>query len=265
MALSKQSILEVNTPFIEAERKYNLDNPRALRRVFSYIQKNADIFVTLEETDLPDIPSNISNLEFQAPLEVTAPRKRVYFDTPTLLAYHNHIEIRQELKTYGVKQVIKIGDDARNGQPTLIRPEYPSKLSSQGVNLKGISDKHVRKAVKDVLKKQKMVPLITITSQRARLTYRPHNIKNVEIELGFDQLYGQTFDAYAWTSFQLEMEIKTGPTAPGEIDRILDQQEGLIFAPSNTELKRELKSKPFPGYRYLKETYPGKSLKKKLS
>ena len=238
---------------MEAERKYNFESLRDLRRVFAYMRQNPGIFVTdAHPSLLTPLPDGFE-MDLEPPMEITSPRKRIYFDTEDFRAEAHNIEMRQEKKSFGVKQIIKMGNAAHLDQPTLLRPEYPSKLSSSGINLDAISDKKARKAIKKALGDAPIRPILSILSQRARLCYHPRGNPDVLVEVAFDQLCGQTFDQdYVWAGFQMEMEIKEGPSELADINQIMDDQEKDIFGASSREMIREVTSKPSPGYAYLK-------------
>ena len=259
--MSKQKILEIAPAYVEAERKYNFTSLRGLRRVFAHVRRSTDYFVTLSDPRFVDPLPDVCNLDFEAPLEVTAPRDRRYYDTPDLDLIKNGLELRQELKIYGAKQVLKI-DETRPETPTLVRTEYPSKLSEEGINYKAIYDRNVRKRVQKIVGKNILFPMITITSQRARLVYHPAGDREIEIEVSFDQLCGQTFEGYAWAGYQVEMEMKSDVVSLSDIDAVFDEQEKHIF--KDAKLERNLSSKPTPGYDHLKQEYKPSDLKQRL-
>lgn len=248
---SKQKLLSVDPPYLEIERKYDLPNIQTLKKLYAYIRRDSEGFVTYNDPPfLPNLPKE-HDLQFEIPLEITNARQRLYYDTEDLIGFKNGIELRQELRTNKtIKQVIKTYEDYGSGYATLVRPEYSSVLSEPGINFKGVSDKVNRKMISGLFEGKPLKPLICMTSQRIRFLYHPDGNSNTQLELALDQVVGECCNGHHWTFFQLELEVVTGPRKMKTIDALLDKEEKRLI--SLFPLTRNLESKPTPGFNVLK-------------
>ncbi len=255
--MTKSSILEIEVPYVERERKYAPAPGARLEEVLEHVKASKDVFVTANDARfLPNMdPALVARI--QVPNEVTGLRQRIYFADSALTCFHAGIEIRQEMRHKHsfdhpiFKQVIKIGaNKVTAARPTLERTEYPAKLSSFGANLKAVGDKNILKKLSTELNEAALRPVIQLLSQRTKLVYHPEGDPDVAVELAFDLFcHGATFDGYTWEGPQLEIELKKGATNRRDADAILAREEKRFM--ETFGLRRDLSSKPAPGLRYL--------------
>lgn len=257
--MTKSSILEIEVPYVERERKYAPAAGACLEEVLEHVKASKDVFVTANDSRfLPNLDAGLV-ARIQVPNEVTGLRQRIYFADSALTCFRAGIEIRQEMRHKHsfdhpiFKQVIKIGaNKATAKHPTLERTEYPAKLASFGANLKAVGDKNVLKKLSTELNEAALRPVIQLLSQRTKLIYHPEGNPDVAVELAFDLFcHGATFDGYTWEGPQLEIELKKGAATRQEADAILAQEEKRFMEMFG--LRRDLSSKPAPGLRYLME------------
>ena len=281
--LPKRQIIEILPANKERERKYVSSVPREvsqkgeaaiakykkqrLLEIYEYVRTNIDEFVTADHPAIsPYLPPGIKEV-FDMPAERTRPRQRVYYADVDLKVQKQQAEFRQELKSYGVKQTIKRGDEATDEDPTLDRDELPSKLSYGGINLRAADGKGNRKWLTDAFNQNDLKPGFRMVSQRLRTTYHPEGNQDVLIELACDViLIGETIFGRVWQDPKLEIEIKQ-PENLGkrEAQRILDKEERRL---AKFGLRRQLESNAVMGYEMLKpdlKTDEGKEFYKKLN
>ncbi|GEM_PF-1920092 len=266
-------IIEIMAANAERERKFIPRVPERIRRqgedaiaefkkarldaIYRHVCKCPDEFVTADHPDhAPVLPPGV-NEKFDTPAERTAPRERLYFVDAALRIRAHKLEARQELRPYGVKQTVKIGNGATHKKPTLDRVELQSKLTRIGANLDAVDDKAIAKKDNKWLRKtfsdSDLKPAFRVITQRLRVSYHPEGDQSVLIELACDiVLVGETMFGDVWRDPKLEIEIKEPKDlSPKEAARILDEEEQRFV--KRFDLERQLESNAVMGYERLKE------------
>lgn len=237
----------MGTSDINHERECKLDaaSDDDLLAVRDYVLKDTERFTPVIDRVREGIPKDMLPT-FAAPLEVTEPRIRLYFDDKELSAYAQGIEIRQEPRpSGGVKQMVKLGGNADSDNPVLDRMEYSTNLDHFGMNLDAIKPAEVRELVKSALENKTLKPIVCMVSQRTRLKYHPNADPLTTIELGFDTpCRGHTIGGYTWNAPQLELELIEGS------ETALHEESAFFI--KTFGLKPNVTSKPYKGFKHLK-------------
>lgn len=228
-----------------------------LNAIYRHVCESPDEFVTADHPDhAPALPPGV-NEKFDTPAERTAPRERLYFVDAALQVWKHKLEIRQEIRGYGVKQTVKIGNGATASKPTLDRMELQSKLGWVGANLDAVDDKAINKGDGKWLRRtfgnSDLKPAFRLVSQRLKVSYHPEGNQNVTIEVACDiVLVGETMFGDVWRDPKLEIEIKEPKDlSAAEAARILDREERRFM--EKFDLERQLESNAVMGYERLKD------------
>jgi len=237
---------------LEKEFKLDADSAAQLKQARQYVFDNPAIFMpATHPSQLAHIPAHMRD-SFETPLEITRPRLRLYYDTVDLDGLANNIEIRQEQRKHGYKQVIKIGGNATAADPLLDRLEVPCKIGKYGVDFDAIEQDSIRKHLKSIFGGKPIKPLVCMISQRTRFEYHPEGQKDVVIELGFDTpCHGISFTGYSWVTHQLELEKVEGPDDHAEVRRLLEREERRF---ARFGMTRSVISKPYLGFTQMQDS-----------
>jgi len=227
-----------------------------LREIYNHVCACPDEFVTADHPDhAPALPPGV-NEKFDAPAERTEPRERIYFIDKDLKVWEHKLEVRQEIKSYGVKQTVKIGNGATSARPTLDRIELQAKLNRLGANLEAVDKKSISekdsKWLCDTFN-NKLKPGGRVISQRLKTVYHPDGDRNVLIEVACDVLLvGETMFGDIYRDPKLEIEIKEPKNlSKQEAARILDREEQRFL--QRFDLERQLESNGVVLYKLLQD------------
>lgn len=246
------------TDYLEPEQKLDASCSSTLDDVEQFILTHPGFCLLNISDDLPlpdgiNIDVGLLKIDGVKPAQqITPQRFRLYYDTPTLTAFHRGVEVRIELpgptehghsKHY--KQVVKLGGGASKDDPTFHRLEISGRLKEpvptfQPDALDGKKD--LSNFLHKTFKASAFRPLQLLTTVRTRIWCRPKNEADTIIEFGIDRGWGMTVTGFRYPILQIEPELIKGRQGA------LDDVSQTLRNHFGNALSVNLTSKPTPGY-----------------
>ena len=253
--LSSKSLAQ----YLEPERKLDVTSEATLRRIEQVIRTD-DYFIPVNALssghDIPEgihvTADDVNHMEVPNAQEVTPRRYRLYYDTPSLDAFRHGIEIRIEFPKateHGharkFKQVVKLGKEATEEDPTFHRLEFAERLmepipSFDAKVLDG--NKRLSAFLKDTIDCDALRPLQLLTTVRSRLWCRTEDDPDTIVEFGFDRGRGMTVTGHRYPILQVEPEVIRGD------EGILEPVVQRLVNKFGDKVMVNLHSKPTPGF-----------------
>lgn len=250
----RDGIIDIRPPYRESERIFRIASLADLSAIKAHVESCRREFVTDDHPDFaPFVPEGLE-ISYTPPVQITAPRLRVYYDDPEGVLRTLGVEVRQEARNGRVYQTLKVGHGGTAEDATLERFEQKSILHTWGFNPLAIGLDKTRDTILAQLRSMPQ-PVLAMASQRIRIEYHPCGDPDVRIELALEPVhYGRTCTGFVWETLKLELEIKKGPAEAQARRHLLDTEQERLTRHFPKALTPVYESSASPGFRALQES-----------